>query len=84
MRTRFLDHLLISGIELRNEPGIHARALHLASHLGQMTVYDAQYLAPADILGYDFWTADERFYRAALPVCQNVYWTGEFSAPSYG
>ena len=43
-------------------------------------VYDAHYLALADILGCEYWTADERFYRAVLAACRNVRWIGEFTA----
>ena len=79
--VRLLEYLLASGIELRDEPALHARALQLASHLGQGAVYDAHYLALADTLGCDFWTADERFYRAVVSVAPNVRWIGEFAAP---
>ena len=78
---RLLEHLLASGIELRDEPGLHSRALELAGQLRQGAVYDAHYLALADILGCDYWTADERFYRATVLVSQNVRWIGEFAAP---
>ena len=79
--VRLLEHLLASGIELRDEPGLHARALQLASQLRQGAIYDAHCLALADILGCELWTADERFYRAAAPVSQSVHWIGEFAAP---
>ncbi len=79
--VRLLRYLLASGIELRDEPDLHLRALQLASHLQQGAVYDAHYLALADILGCEYWTADERFYRAALSSAQNVRWIGEFAAP---
>ena len=79
--TRLLEYLLASGIELRDEPGLQVRALQLASQLRQGAVYDAHYLALADILGCDFWTADERFYRAAEPLAQNVRWIGDFDTP---
>ena len=65
---RLLEYLLASGIELRDEPDLHARALQLASQFRQGAVFQAHYLALADILGCDFWTADERFYRAAALV----------------
>ena len=78
---RLLEHLLASGIELRDEPDLHTRALQLASQLRQGAVYDAQYLALADILGCEFWTADERFYRAAALVNESVHWIGEFPVP---
>ncbi len=79
--VRLLEYLLASGIELRDEPGLNARALQLASRLQQGAVYDAHYLALADILGCEYWTADERFYRAAAPTAQNVHWIGEFAVP---
>ena len=79
--VRLLEYLLASGIELRDEPNLHARALQVSSRLNQGAVYDAHYLALADILGCEYWTADERFYRAAAPSAQNVRWIGEFAAP---
>ena len=79
--VRLLEYLLASGIELRDEPDLHARALQVASKLSQGAVYDAHYLALADILGCEYWTADERFYRSAAFSAQNVHWIGEFAAP---
>ena len=78
---RLLEYLLASGIELRDEPGLQVRALQLASRLRQGAVYNAHYLALAETLGCDFWTADQRFYRAAVSVTQNVRWIGESAAP---
>ena len=75
--VRLLKHLLASGIELRDEPALQVRALQLASQLRQGAVYDAHYLALAEILSCDFWTADERFYRAVVPVVANVRWIGD-------
>ena len=46
----------------------------------QGAVYDSHYLALAETLGCDLWTADERFYRAVSPVAPNVRWVGEFGA----
>ncbi len=79
--VQLLEYLLASGIELRDEPSLHARALQISSRLRQGAVYDAHYLALADILGCEYWTADESFYRAAAPSPQNVHWIGEFAAP---
>ena len=79
--VQLLEYLLASGIELRDEPNLHARALQVQVDLNQGAVYDAHYLALADILGCEYWTADERFYRSAAPSAQNVHWIGEFSAP---
>ena len=64
-----------------HEPPLHRRALELASQLGPGAVYDAHYLALAESLGCELWTADRRFYRAARLGIDHVHWIGEFSAP---
>ncbi|MBC8099768.1 MAG: type II toxin-antitoxin system VapC family toxin [Armatimonadetes bacterium] len=43
---------------------LYRRAYELAEQLSLPTAYDAQYLAVAEHLGCDFWTADERLYNA--------------------
>lgn len=75
--TRLLENLLATGIELQEPPQLHSRAMELASRLRQDAVYDAHYLALAEILGCDLWTADERFYRALSRSARNVHWVGE-------
>ena len=63
--TRMMTRLLGSRLELHQPPGLHARALELASQLNQGAVYDAHYLALAEEFDCELWTADQRFYRAA-------------------
>ena len=75
--ARLIESLLASDIELLETAGLHSRALELASQLDQGAVYDAHYLALAEALGCDLWTADARFYRAALPAAGNVRCAGE-------
>lgn len=41
---------------------LHERAIELAEELNQRLAYDCHYLALAESLGCDFWTADEPFY----------------------
>jgi predicted nucleic acid-binding protein len=43
-------------------------------------VYDTHYLALADILGCDLWTADERFFNSVKEQQPRVKWLGEFKA----
>ena len=78
--TRLVDRLLASGIELHDTPNLHGRALELASQLRQGAAYDAHYLALAEALDCELWTADERFSRAASAISDKVRWIGEFVA----
>ena len=78
---RMMARLLASRLELHEPPGLHIRALQLASQLNQNAAYDAHYLALAETFGCELWTADERFYRAASSSIDNVRWLGEFVAP---
>jgi predicted nucleic acid-binding protein len=39
-----------------------------AERLGQMTTYDAQYLALSERLGAPFWTADRKLYRRCKDI----------------
>jgi predicted nucleic acid-binding protein len=55
-------------------------ALRWAGRLGQTVAYDAHYLALAETLGCDFWTADRRLADAAGPGARWVHWIGESGA----
>ena len=79
--TRMIAHLPESQFELHQPPGLHVRALRLASQLNQTAAYDAHYLALAESFGCELWTADDRFYRLTSPSVDNVRWLGEFVAP---
>ena len=60
--TRMVETLLSSDIELYHTPKLNNRALELTHQLGQGAVYDCHYLALAELLDCEMWTADERFY----------------------
>lgn len=53
------------GITLHADAPDHVRALEFAVRLNRPASYDAHYLALAERLGVEFWTADERLYNAA-------------------
>ena len=77
---QLLAGFLNMGIEVRESPQIHLRALELAQELQRPAVYDTHYLALADILGCDLWTADERFFNSVKERQPRVKWLGEFEA----
>jgi predicted nucleic acid-binding protein len=51
--------------------------MEIADQLGQPAVYNSQYVALAEHLICELWTADERFGRAAQTVFPFVHWLGE-------
>jgi predicted nucleic acid-binding protein len=69
------------GVELREEPGLAARALSLAAHLKRPTTYDCHYLALAERYDCALWTGDQRFYNAVHRAEPRVKWIGAYSAP---
>ena len=78
--SRMIARLLESRLELHQTPSLHVRALQLASQLKQGAAYDAHYLALAESVGCELWSADERFYRAVSAGVDCVRWIGQFSA----
>lgn len=59
-------------VEVREPDDLYGAAWRLAIRLNQPTVYDCCYLALADIMGCELWTADARFARAASPHLPRV------------
>jgi predicted nucleic acid-binding protein len=71
---QLLAGFLNIGIEIRESPQLHLRALELAQELKRPAVYDTHYLALAEILGCDLWTADERFFNSVKERQPRVKW----------
>lgn len=67
-------------IEFHETETLHHRALELASQLNQGAAYDSHYLALAETLGCDLWTADQRLQRTAYPLAPKVHWLGELAS----
>lgn len=59
------------------DPQVTVRAVEIAVLLNQRASYDSQYVALAEHLGCELWTADERFGRAAQSTFPFVHWLGE-------
>jgi predicted nucleic acid-binding protein len=75
-----LDTLLRYPVELHFDEALIRRGSALASELNQPTAYDAQYLALAERLSCEFWTADERLYNTVHGKFPNIRWLGQWQA----
>ena len=75
---RLMLELYQSGIDFRRSRPLHSQAIDLAVELNQRLAYDCHYLALAESLGCDFWTADQPFYRAARNSHARVRWIGNY------
>ena len=77
-----MEDLLSRDITLYALTPRYLDAFELASRFNQRTIYDSQYLALAQALGCEFWTADERFYRAVTGQLPNIRLLSEAATPS--
>ena len=77
---QLIRELYIYGIDFLPSQPLHERAIDLAIELNQRLAYDCHYLALADSLGCEFWTADEPFYRAARNTHPQVQWIGSYQS----
>lgn len=59
---------------------LQRRAFDLAKRFGRSRAYDSQYLAVADFLGCELWTADQRLYNAVRSTLSRVRYVGETAA----
>lgn len=70
-----LAELLALPIELMAPPGLYGRALEIANTHNLPAVYDAHYVALAEMAGATFWSADQRLLRAlngAFPFIRSI------------
>jgi len=77
---RIRDALLNHPLLLHFDDGLLKRGYELATQYNRPTAYDAQYLALAERLACDFWTADERMYNAIKDKFPAIRWLGSWSA----
>ena len=68
--------LLAQRITLSAPPELYERAWNLASQLNRPKAYDCYYLALAELLDCEFWTADERLFNAVKQQLPWVKWIG--------
>lgn len=77
--ARVRDRLLSYGVQFHLDDLLLKRAFELATQFNRPTAYDSQYLAVAERLGCEFWTADERLYNAVTGQLNWVKWVGNFT-----
>lgn len=76
--TRALRVILGFAVEIREEPGLPARAIALAHQLRRPSTYDCHYLALAERFRCELWTGDHRFYHAVEAAIPWVKWIGHY------
>lgn len=67
--TRLIDAL---EVETMLPPDLPLRAFEIAAQFNLKWIYDAFYVALADMIGCDLWTADARLHEAVRGVHSNV------------
>ena len=77
---RALDLLLAMPLSLQAPDGHIERAWQLARKLDRPTAYDCFYLAVAELLGIECWTADRRLYNAVRSKCRRLRHLSEHPA----
>ena len=66
-------------IQQMSLPGQRRRAWEIAKDFGFPTVYDATYLALAQLRGCEFWTADEKLFEKVKSVLTFVRCLSEYA-----
>jgi len=76
--AQLIDAVQITGVEILGyAPSIHTRTLELAHQFRLNAAYDAHYLALAESLDCEMWTADERLWNSVRNTLGWVRWIGE-------
>lgn len=77
--TELLERFLAIQLSITTSPGLHRQALELADRYQLPAVYDAHYVALAQILECELWTADRRLLRTLHGRLDFVKWIGDFT-----
>jgi predicted nucleic acid-binding protein len=72
------ERFLRIDINLSQQRSIFPLAWHLAKRFNLSRAYDTAYLALAHLRNCEFWTADERLYKAVSHELDWVKWLGDY------
>lgn len=73
-----LTTALDADVQALSPPDLHRRAWELTTHFKRPTAYDAHYLALAEMLKCELWTADEHLFNVVSNELSWVNWLGDF------
>jgi predicted nucleic acid-binding protein len=74
MLTKLLDY----PVRVFEDDSLLKAAFELAEKFNRPRAYDSQYLALAERLSCDFWTADERLFNAVSNRFPGIHWLGHW------
>jgi predicted nucleic acid-binding protein len=77
---RLLTGVLAYAIDYYEDDALLEEAYELAARYNRPRAYDTQYLALAERLACDFWTADERMFNALQGQFPRIHWLGNWQA----
>lgn len=66
-------------IKTTHSPKQRERAWEIACEFQFPTVYDATYLALAELRQCEFWTADEKLFKEVKDKLTSIHWLGNYS-----
>jgi predicted nucleic acid-binding protein len=69
---------LMLGVRLLHPSNISLKAFDLAARFDRPAAYDTHYLALAEMMEGEFWTADERLYNAVRDDFPRIHWLGDY------
>ncbi len=70
--------LLATEIKIHVNLDLINRGYELAQAFHLPRAYDTQYVALAEHLNCDFWTADERLFNSVRATFPSIHWLGQF------
>jgi predicted nucleic acid-binding protein len=76
-----LAQLLIYPVEFHEDDALLKEAYELAVRFNRPRTYDTQYMALAERLNCEFWTADERLVNSTQGQFDHIRWLDSWKLP---